>query len=79
MRFLLLQSALAGFFLLQQSLHTAPRLICPTGSGILDPVAAVVAGLPTLGCFPKLAPQTFRSVIQPTANKLFRRSLYFFL
>ena len=78
MRFLLLQSALAGFFLLQQSFHTAPRLICSTGSGILDPVAAVVAGLSALGCLPKLAPQTFRSVIQPTANELFRRSFSFF-
>lgn len=79
MRLLLLQSALAGFFLLQQSFHTAPRLICSTGSGILDPVAAVVTGLPTLGCFPKLASQALRSVIQSTANKLFRRSLSFFL
>ena len=79
MRFLLLQSALAGFFLFQQSFHTTPHLICPTGSGILDPVAAVVAGLSALGCFPKLAPQAFSSVIQPTANKFFGRSLYFFL
>ena len=78
MRLLLLQSALAGFFLLQQGFHTAPRLICSTGGGILDPVAAVVAGLPALGCFPKLAPQAFSSVIQPTANKLFRRSFSFF-
>ena len=79
MRLLLLQAALAGFFLLQQGFHTAPRLICSTGGGILDPVAAVVAGLPALGCFPKLAPQAFSSVIQPTANKFFGRSLYFFL
>ena len=79
MRLLLLQSALAGFFLLQQGFHTAPRLICSTGGGVLDPVAAVVAGLPTLGSLPELAPQAFRTVIQPTADKLLRRSLDFFL
>ena len=71
--------ALGGLFLLQQSFHTAPRLIGPTGGGVLDPVAAVVAGLPTLGSLPELAPQAFRTVIQPTADKLLRRSLDFFL
>ena len=76
MRLLLLQSVLAGFF--QQNFHTAPRLICSTGGGILDPVAAIVAGLSALGCLPELAPQALRSVIQPTANKLFRRSFSFF-
>ena len=75
----ILLPALGGLFLLQQSFHTAPGLIGPTGGGVLDPVAAVVAGLPALGCFPKLAPQAFSSVIQPTANKFFGRSLYFFL
>ncbi|MFG6351354.1 MAG: hypothetical protein K1W21_07005, partial [Oscillospiraceae bacterium] len=62
-----------GLFLLQQSFHTAPRLIGPTGGGVLNPVAAVVAGLPSLGGLPELAPQAFRTVIQPTADKLFRR------
>ena len=75
----ILLPALGGLFLLQQSFHTAPRLICSTGGGVLDPVAAVVAGLPTLGSFPELAPQAFRTVIQPTADKLLRRSLDFFL
>ena len=70
---------LGGLFLLQQSLHPAPRLICSTGGGVLDPVAAVVAGLPTLGSLPELAPQAFRTVIQPTADKLLQRSLDFFL
>ena len=79
MRLLLLQSALAGFFLLQQSFHTAPCLIGPTDGGILNPVAAVVAGLSTLGGLTELAPQAFRTIIQPTANKLFRRSFSFFL
>ena len=65
--------ALGGLFLLQQSFHTAPRLIGPAGGGVLDPVATVVAGLPPLGCLPKLAPQTLRTVVQPTANKFFRR------
>ena len=71
--------ALGGLFLLQKSLHPAPCLIGTTGGGVLDPVAAVVAGLPPLGCLPDLAPQAFRTVIQPTADKLFRRSLDFFL
>ena len=71
--------ALGGLFLLQKSLHPAPCLIGPTGGGVLDPVAAVVAGLPPLGGFPELAPQAFRTIIQPTADKLFRRGLDFFL
>ena len=58
-----------GLFLLQQRFHPAPRLIGPTGGSVLDPVAAVVAGLPTLGSLPELAPQALRSVIQPTADK----------
>ena len=69
----ILLPALGGLFLLQQSFHTAPRLIGPTGGGVLDSVAAVVAGLPPLGCLPELAPQAFRTVIQPTADKFFRR------
>lgn len=71
--------ALGRLFLLQKRLHPAPRLIDPTGSGVLDPVAAVVAGLPPLGCLPELAPQAFCPVIQPTADKLLRRGLDFFL
>ena len=71
--------ALGGLFLLQKRFHPAPCLIGITGGGVLDPVAAVVAGLPTLGSFPELAPQAFRTVIQPTADKLLRRSLDFFL
>ena len=71
--------ALGGLFLLQKRFHPTPRLIGPAGGGVLDPVAAVVAGLPTLGSLPELAPQAFRTVIQPTADKLLRRSLDFFL
>ena len=74
----ILLPALGGLFLLQQSFHPAPCLIGPTGGGVLDPVAAVVAGLPPLGGFTELAPQAFRTIIQPTANKLFRRSFSFF-
>ncbi len=66
-------------FLLQQRLHPAPCLICPTGGGVLDLVAAVVAGLPPLGGLPELATQAFRTIIQPTADKLLRRGLDFFL
>ena len=67
-----------GLFLLQQSLYPASRLIGSTGGGVLDSVAAVVAGLSTLGGLTELAPQAFRTIIQPTANKLFRRSFSFF-
>ena len=74
----ILLPALGGLFLLQQSFHTAPRLIGPTGGGILNPAAAVVAGLSTLGGLTELAPQAFRTIIQPTADKLFRRSFSFF-
>lgn len=49
------------------------------GGGVLDPVAAVVAGLSPLGSLPELAPQALRSVIQSTADKLFGRGLDFFL
>ena len=49
------------------------------GGGVLDPVTAVVAGLSPLGSLPELAPQAFRTVIQPTANKFFGRGLDFFL
>ena len=55
-----------------------PRLIGYTGGGVLDPVAAVVAGLPPLGCLSELAPQAFCPVIQPTADKFLRRSFSFF-
>ena len=78
-RLLVWQSIPGELFSLQQSLHTAPRLICPTGGGVLDPVAAVVAGLSPLGSLPELAPQALRTVIQPTADKLLGRGLDFFL
>ncbi len=39
--------------------------------GILDPVAAVIIGLPVLGSIPELAPQALCSIVQPTADKLF--------
>ncbi len=75
----ILLPALGGLFLLQQSFHTAPRLIGPTDGGILNPVAAVVAGLSTLGGLTELALQAFRTIIQPTADKLFWHGLDFFL
>ena len=75
----ILLPALGGLFLLQQSFHTAPRLIGPTGGGVLDPVAAVVAGLSPLGGLSELSPQAFRTIIQPTADKYLGRGLDFFL
>ncbi len=62
-RLSVLLPALGGLFLFQQSFHTAPRLIGPTGGGILDLVTAVVAGLPPLGGLSELATQAFSSVI----------------
>lgn len=79
MRSLLRFLPLGGLFLLEQSPHTTPRLISPTGGGILNLVATVVAGLPTLGSLPELDPQTFQPVIQPAANKFLRYSFYFLL
>ena len=69
----ILLPALGGLFLLQKRFHPTPRLIGYTGGGVLDSVAAVVAGLSTLGSLTELAPQAFRTVIQPTADKFFRR------
>ncbi len=60
----------AGLFLLQKSFDPPRRPPCPTGGGILDPVAAVVIGPPTLGGVPKLAAQALGPVLQPTADKL---------
>ena len=71
--------ASGGLFLLQKRLHPASCLIGPTGGGVLDPVTAVVAGLSPLGGLPELAPQALRTIIQPTADKLLRRSRDFFL
>ena len=62
---------LASLFLLQKVLYPALGPPRPTNGGILDPVAAVVIGLPTLGCIPKLAPQALCPIVQPTADKLF--------
>ena len=78
-RLLVRQPIPGGLFLLQQSFHTAPCLICPTGGSILDLVAAVVAGLSPLGGLPELAPQALRTVIQPAVDKFLRSGLDFFL
>ena len=71
--------AFSGFFLFQQSFHAAHGPPHSIGGSVLDPVAAVVAGLPTLGGLTELAPQALRTVIQPTADKLLGRGLNFFL
>ena len=47
--------------------------------GVLDLVAAIVAGLTPLGGLPKLAAQALRTVIQAVANELFGYCLNFFL
>ena len=63
---------LASLFLLQKVLYPTFGPPRSTNGSILDPVAAVVIGLPTLGSIPELAPQAFCSIVQPTADKLFR-------
>ncbi len=66
------------------SLFPLPKVFYPArgpprsaSGGILDPVAAVIIGLPTLGSIPELAPQALCSIVQPTADKLFRRGFDF--
>ena len=71
--------AFCGFLLFQQGLHAAHGPPYSIGGGVLNPVAAVVAGLPTLGGLPELAPQTLRTVIQTTADEFLRRGLDLFL
>ena len=68
---------LASLFLLQKVLYPALGPPRPTNGGILDPVAAVVIGLPTLGSIPELAPQALCPIVQPTAGKLFGRGFDF--
>ena len=79
MRLLIWFSSLGGSFPFQQSFHAAHGPPYSISGSVLDPVAAVVAGLPTLGGLPELAPQTLRTVIKTTANKLLRRGLDLFL
>lgn len=66
-----------GLFLLQEILYPTFGPPRPANGGILDPVAAIVIGLPMLGGIPKLAPQTFCAIVQPPADKLFRCGLDF--
>lgn len=68
-----------SFFLLQKILNFTLSPPHPADSGVLDPVAAIVAGLSPLGSLPELAAQALRSVIQPAADKFFGRCLDFFL
>ncbi len=64
---------LTSLFLLQKVLYPALGPPHSASGSIFDPVAAVVIGLPTLGSIPELAPEAFRSIVQPTADKLFGR------
>ena len=60
----------AAPFLLQQLFNPSRCLTASSPGGVLDLIAAVLAGLPPLGSFPKLAPKALRSIVQPTAQKL---------
>ena len=82
-RFLLGRPIPTIFLLFQQGLDpTFSATLSPPHSAngsILDPVTAVVIGLPTLGSIPKLAPQAFCPIVQSTADKLFGRGFDFLL
>jgi len=71
--------AFGSFFPFQQSFHAAHGPPYSISGSVLDPVATVVAGLPTLGSLPKLTPQTLRTIIQTTADEFLRRGLDLFL
>ena len=71
------ESVLASPFLLQKVLYPALGPPYSANGSILDPVAAVVIGLPTLGSIPELAPQALCPIVQPTAGKLFGRGFDF--
>ncbi len=58
-------------FLLFQNLCASRGPPCAAGGSILNSVAAIFILLPILSSIPELAPQTIRSIVQPTANKLF--------
>lgn len=77
--FLFGHPSLGSPFLFQQNLHAVYGPVCSTGSGILNLVAAVIAGLSPLGGLSKLAPQTLGTIAQSTVDKLFRRGLGFLL
>ncbi len=63
--------------------HLFQQLFCftfcpasPVPGGVLDLVAAVIVPLSTLAGITELAPKAFCSIIQPTAQKLFRGRRY---
>ena len=68
---------LTSLFLFQKALYSTLDPPRSANSRILDPVAAVVIGLPTLGSIPELAPQAFCPIVQSTADKLFGRRFDF--
>ena len=71
--------AFSGFFLFQQSFHAAHGPPYSIGSSVLDPITAVVTGLPPLGGLTELASQTLRSIVQTLADEFLRRGLDLFL
>ena len=69
-RFRLRTPVPAASFLLQQLFNAALRPTGPAPGGILNPVVTVIIPLPPLAGVPKLAPETLRSIVQPTAQEL---------
>ena len=65
----------AVLFRFQQFFNAAGSPASPAPGGILDLVAAIAIPLSTLAGVPKLAPEPLGSIVQPTAQKLFRGSL----
>lgn len=69
-RFRLRTPVPAASFLLQQLFNAALRPTGPAPGGILNPVATVIIPLTPLAGLPELAMEPFRSIVQPTAQKL---------
>lgn len=62
----------ATAFFLQQLFDAASCPAGPSPGGILDPVASVIVPLSALTCVPELASEPLGSIVQSTAQELFR-------
>ncbi len=60
----------AASFLLQQLFNATLRSTAPAPGGVLDLVTAIIIPLAPLTGVTELTPKAFRSIVQPTAQKL---------
>lgn len=70
---------LFAVFPFQQIRDSAPDKTPASDSRVLDPVAAVIAGLSSLAGFPELFPQAFHAVIQTSTEELLGGGMAFLL